>query len=130
MLGTKSEGQYKSDWLVYEEDDIGRYSRENVTIGANQTITTGQPLEWGDAGKTFAIAHDGAAANGFAGIALDTVTTGAGQTAKSVMIARLARVAYEGLTFITGATDANKKAIVADMKAAGIVLTDPQNVPA
>lgn len=114
----KTEGNVNSDWLVYEDDDAGRYSRENVVIAASQTVKAGQPLEWADAGKTSAIAMvDGTAGNGFAGIAVSDVTTAAGQTVKAAVIARHARVVFEKLYFppatAQGIKDNTKAAITA-----------------
>jgi len=122
----KYEKPVNSDWLVYEDDSISRYSRDNVVIGANQTVVAGQPLEWGDVGKTFAIPMtDGTAGNGMAGIAISDVVTGAA-TQTIAAISRHARVIFTKLYFPTGTSQTIKDNTKAAMKTAlpSIVFTE------
>lgn len=125
MVQTSTEGNYNSDWLLYEETDIGRYSRDNVVIGASQNISVGQPLEWADAGKTNAVALAGtAAANGFAGIATEAVVTGVGESKEIAVVSRHARVAFGKLQFPVGATTPDKDFAKTLLAAAGILTVD------
>lgn len=131
---TKVEGRVHSDWLVYEEDGIGRYSRENVSvqIADGATIETGTVLEWQDAGKTIAVPLVGAAANGIAGIMINKMTNPVGSgvvTEKQPVLVRFARVSFENLVFAPAEASSNKNAAAVALEVAGIHFTDPQNVP-
>lgn len=125
MVQTSTEGNYNSDWLLFEETDIGRYSRENVVIGASQNIKVGQPLEWADAGKTNAVELAGVAAtNGFAGIATEAVVTGVGESKEIAVVARHARVAFGKLAFPVSAVPADLVFAKTLLASAGILTVE------
>lgn len=131
---TKVEGRVNSDWLVYEEDGIGRYSRENldIQVADGATIETGTVLEFGDAGKTYAIPMAGAAAKGVAGILVNKLTNPLGSgivTTKQAVLVRFARVSFENLVFAPAEGSGNINAAAVALEAAGIHFTDPENVP-
>ena len=116
----KTEPNRQSDWLILEEDEIGRYSRDNVTIAANQTLKDGHVVGKNAAGEI--VEYDNTDPDGGAavGILVYGVTTGAA-TAKGAIIARHALVAPSGLTFKTGLGVPDKVAAFADLKALGIL---------
>jgi hypothetical protein len=111
-----------SDWLLYEEDDIGRFSRENVTVDGGQTLKCGSVVGLNAAGTMYVeydnVGPDGATA---VGIAVNPVTTGVGITGKTVIIARHARIAMSGLKWAASVDQTAKDAAVADLAANGIV---------
>lgn len=121
MPTVKTEPGRISDWLLYEEDDIGRYSRDIVTVAPNQTLKSGQVLGLNAAG-TQVVAYDNVGPDGAAavGIITEDVTTGA-TAVKSSMIARHARIAPSGLVWASGLIQADKDAALADLKALGIL---------
>ena len=45
VSAVKTEPNCLSDWLFYEEDEIGRYSRDNVKQAANTTLKSGAVLQ-------------------------------------------------------------------------------------
>ena len=94
MVSTvKQEPGRISDWLLYEEDDIGRYSRDNVVVGQNQTLKCGSVVGYNEAG-TEVVEYDDAAPDAAvaAGILVADVTTGADQTAGCAIVSRHARI--------------------------------------
>ncbi len=111
-----------SDWLLYEEDDIGRFSRENVTVDGGQTLKCGSVVGLNAAGTMYVeydnVGPDGATA---VGIAINPVATGIGITGKTVIIARHARIAMSGLTWAASVDQTAKDAAVVDLAAKGIV---------
>lgn len=108
-----------SDWLVFEED--GRYSRDVVTVAANQTLKCGAVVGMNAAG-TQVVEYDNTDPDGGSavGIMVEAVTTGAA-TANGVMVARHARIAPSALVWKTGLLQADKDAALADLKAKGIL---------
>lgn len=121
-MAVMTEGQYNSDWLVWEED--AGYSREKVTIAAEQDIVKGQVLGIVTAsGQYAAFDQDGVVVgtNAAAGIALDNYKTGIGQTAKGVVIRREAIVIEKNLVFPDDITAPEQAAAMAELKALGII---------
>jgi hypothetical protein len=118
----KSEPVRTSDWLLYEEDEIGRYSRDNVTVGSSQVLKAGAVVGLNAAGNQV-IEYDNVDPDGGVaiGIIVEDVTTGVGETKKSVIVARLARVVFEQLVWKAGLTGADKLAGMADLAGKGIV---------
>lgn len=124
MVSTvKQEPGRISDWLLYEEDDIGRYSRDNVVVGQNQTLKCGSVVGYNEAG-TEVVEYDDAAPDAAvaAGILVADVTTGAGQTAGCAIVSRHARINPNALVWKTGLAAPAKANALADLAAKGIVL--------
>jgi len=122
VSAVKNEPGRASDWLLYEEDEIGRYSRDVVTVAANQTLKCGAVVGLNAAG-TEVVEYDNTDLDGggvVVGIMAEEVITGAA-TVKGVIIARHAKVAPSGLVWKTGLLQADKDAAMADLKAAGII---------
>jgi hypothetical protein len=122
VSAVKTEPVRISDWLLYEEDEIGRYSRDNVTVGPSQTLLSGAVVGVNAAG-TQVIEYDNVDPDGgiAIGILLDPVTTGPTETKKAVIVARHARVATERLIWKAGLNAADKLAGLADLSLKGIV---------
>ncbi len=118
----KTEPNRRSDWLLYEEDELGRYSRDIVTVAPNQVLVSGTVLGLNAAGTQVGaydnVGPDFAAA---VGVLVEDITTGA-SPAKGVMLARHAKIAPSGLTWAAGLVDADKTQAYADLKALGILL--------
>jgi hypothetical protein len=100
----KTEGMYLGDWLLYEADP--NYCREEITIDASQNLVSGTLLGKLTAGEH--VAYNNAGVNGeqtAVGILITRqVTTGAGGSAKAVMLARgPAVVKRAGLTGLDSA---------------------------
>lgn len=122
MIGTpKIEPGRLSDWLLYEENGIGSFSRDIVTVAANQTLKCGSPVAYNEAG-TQVVEYDNTDPDGevVVGILTEDVTTGA-TPVKSTIVARQARIAPSGLVWKTGMLDADKNAGLADLRALGII---------
>jgi len=121
VSAVKNEPGRASDWLLYEEDEIGRYSRDVVTVAANQTLKCGAVVGLNAAG-TEVVEYDNTDPDGgvVVGIMAEEVITGAA-TVKGVIIARHAKVAPSGLVWKTGLLQTDKDAAMADLKAAGII---------
>lgn len=117
----KTEPKRQSDWLIYEEDQIGRYSRDNVVIAANQTLSDGHVVGKNAGGEI--VEYDNTDPDGGAavGILVHGVSTGA-SVGKGVIIARHAMIAVSGLTFKTGLAAPDQTAALADLKALGILV--------
>lgn len=114
-----SEGLHAGAFLVSEAN--GTLSRDEVTIGASQTLVAGQVIGVGGSGHYIAYDNDASAAAA-KGILLAPVTTGVGETAKAVIINFNAEVRAADLTW--GATNdtGDKTAGIADLLALGIKL--------
>lgn len=95
-----------TDWLQYEEEN--RFSRENITVAANQTFVTGQLVKANGSGNAIALAAVGDTP---LGIICEPVTTGAA-VAPGAAVVRLARVVLPNLVFGIAATDAEKLTII------------------
>lgn len=118
----KTEPNRNSDWLLYEEDGIGRYSRDNVTVAASQTLVDGTVMGLNAAG-TQVVAYDDVGPDGAVavGILVGNVTTGVGETKPGVIVTRHARIAPDGLTWSAGLLQPAKDAALADLAAKGIL---------
>ncbi len=113
----------QSDWLLYENCDIGRYSRDVVTVAINQTLLDGQVVGKNAAGEVMAYDNETSTSAGGAvatGIMCGSITTGAA-TAKGVMLAREARVVPGRLKYAAGLITADKDAAIVDLAALGII---------
>jgi hypothetical protein len=121
VSAVKNEPGRASDWLLYEEDEIGRYSRDIVTVAANQTLKCGAIVSL-NADSTEVVEYDNTdtEAGAAVGIMAEEVITGA-DTVKGVIIARHAKVAPSGLVWKTGLSPADKFAAMLDLKAKGII---------
>lgn len=117
----KNEPRRISDWLLDEEDEIGRYSREIVTLAPSQgVLQTGQPLSVGTGAGAVKYDNVTTGATVANGILVDTTDTGTGAAVKAVMIVRHAIVVKAGLYW--GSVDnTGKTAGMADLLALGIV---------
>ena len=131
MNGTPQvESGRTSDWLLFENTDIGRYSRENGTVAASQTLKDGQMIGFNDAGTelvaydagTELVAYDDAAPNGAVavGILVGDCTTGVGETKDVVYVTRHARINANSL-YTTGLAAPAIAAGLADLASRGIV---------
>ena len=101
-----------SDVIAWELEGNHRPSRKNVTIAASQSLVNGQVIAFDGSGNV--IKFSGQLINAAAGIYIgDAVTTGAGQTAKGVVIARDARYAEGKLVYASGVTNGEKTNAVA-----------------
>lgn len=124
MNGTpKVEPVRISDWLLYEEDDIGRFSRDIVTVAVSQTLACGAVVGLNAGGEVIEYDNETVAAGGdvAVGILTEAVTTSATVTQKAVIIARHARIAPSMLTWKAGLDGTGKTAGLADLKALGIL---------
>ena len=122
MGPVKIEADVTSDWLLYEEDDIGRYSRQNVVVAVNQTLVDGQVVGVNSSGEIQAYDDETVTDAGGAtaiGILIGSVTTGAA-TIKGVILARHARVASAKLKWKAGLGSTPKANGLADLALLGI----------
>jgi len=101
-----------SDVIAWELEGNHRPSRKNVTIAASQSLVNGQVVAFDGSGNVikFSVQATNAAAGIYIG---DAVTTGAGQTANGVIIARDARYAEGKLAYASGVTSGEKTNAVA-----------------
>jgi hypothetical protein len=123
VSAVKTEPGRLSDWLLFESDEIGRYSRDVVTVATNQTLKSGAVVGLNAAGEVMEYDNETATSAGGAvavGIIGEDVTT-TSATKKSFMVARHARVAPSGLVWKTGLLTADKDAAWVDLKAVGII---------
>lgn len=120
MVQTSTLGGVTSDWLASEATDGNhRYSRENATVAASQTLVDGAVVSTNGSGQIqeYAGATDEVATGIYVG---NTVTTGAGVTAKGVVVVRHARIVAEKLTWKTGLSGGKKTEALASLLALGI----------
>jgi hypothetical protein len=120
-VAVKNEPTRISDWLLYEEDEVGAYSRDNGVVAASQTLACGAVVGVDTTGKYVAYDDVGPDGDVAVGILTAAVTTGVGETAKAVIIARHARVAFTNVVWAAGLSLAAKNAAIADLKAAGVL---------
>lgn len=113
----KVESPALSAWLVWEQDGIGQYSREVVTVAASQTLVCGSVIGLNGGGQ--AVEFDGAVTA--IGVVITPVTTGVGETAKCLVIRRQARITSAKLQWKTAITAPQKTAAIASLAAAGIL---------
>lgn len=124
VSAVKNEPGRASDWLLYEEDEIGRYSRDVVTVAANQTLKCGAVVGLNADGNQVVEYDNTDPEGGIAvGIMAEEVITGA-DTVKGVIIARHAKVALSGLVWKTGLSQADKFAAMSALKAKGFTASD------
>jgi Bacteriophage lambda head decoration protein D len=95
-----------TDWLELEDEN--RFSRENITVAASQTLVTGQLVKADGAGNAIALT---ALTDTPIGIICEPITTGV-VVGASVAVVRLARVVLANLVFGIAATDAQKLTII------------------
>jgi hypothetical protein len=117
----KAEPKRTSDWLLDEEDEIGRYSREIISLAPNQgVVKTGTPLSVGAGAGSVVYDNATAGATVVNGILVDTTDTGTGSAVKAVAIVRHAIVVKSGLTWGALGNTA-KDSAMADLLALGVV---------
>ncbi len=120
MVNTINQAGRISDWLLYEEDDIGRYSRSNVAQAVSSTLLCGAVVAKNATGEIVEFTGVTGAENAAVGIAVNDLTTGAA-TSGNVIIERHARIAPSALVWKAGVTDQKKSAALASLAAAGIL---------
>lgn len=115
-------GARQSDWLVFEECSIARYSRENIVVVAGSgPLPTGTVLGKVSASGKYGV-YDTAGSGGVetaAAILAEPVDATAGDVNGSAVV-RLAKIAPGGLTWKSSLTEADKTAGLADLAANGI----------
>lgn len=104
-----------SDWLATELDGNHAPSRENVTVAASQALVSGAVVSKNVGGEVQVFG--GATDEKAVGVFVGEVTTGAGATAKGVIVARTAKVVAENLTWKSGLAGAKQTAALADLAA-------------
>ncbi|UQR66210.1 head decoration protein [Bradyrhizobium sp. C-145] len=116
------EGRHPAEFILTEAN--GQRSRDNITIGASQTIVPGTVLGMVTADGSYLGFTTGAAdgSQNAAAIAIYGVTTGAGETAKIAAITRDAEVNGNILTWPAGITALQKATAIAALAANGIIV--------
>lgn len=118
----KTGGARQSDWLVFEECGVSRYSRENIVIVAGSgPLPTGTVLGKISASGKYGV-YDNAGAGGVevaAAILAEPVDATAGDV-KGAAVVRYAKVAPGGLTWKASLSAGDKTAGLADLAALGI----------
>lgn len=102
-----------SNWLAVELDGNHRPSRENVNVAVSQNLVDGSVVSKNANGQVQI--YGGATDEKAVGIFVGNVETSAAATGKGVVVARVAKVVVEQLTFKTGLTEAKKTAALADL---------------
>lgn len=121
MVSAVSETRVEvSDVIAWELDGNHRPSRDNVVVAASQTMTIGLVVTLDGTGKVIAYA-DGTATDAVGIYVGEPVTTGVGETAAGVIIARDARYAAGKLTFDAGADAGEQTAALGNLAALGIL---------
>lgn len=120
MPNPVTEGRHPAEFIISEA--AGHRSRDNLTIGPNQTIVPGQVLGKVTADGSYLAFTTGATdgSQNAAAIAIYGVTTGAGQTAKIAGITTDAEVNGNTITWPVGITSPQKTAAIAALNGAGI----------
>ena len=118
----KNEGPRQSDWLVFEECGITRYSRENIVVVAGSgVLPTGTVLGKVTASGKHGV-YDNATTNGTE-VAVAILAEEVDATAADVRgaaVVRLARITSGGLTWKTSLNSADMTAGLADLALNGI----------
>lgn len=118
----KTGGARQSDWLVFEECGVSRYSRENIVIVAGSGhLPTGTVLGKISASGKYGV-YDNAGSGGVevaAAILAEPVDATAGDV-KGAAVVRYAKVAPGGLTWKSSLSAGDKTAGLADLAALGI----------
>lgn len=115
-----NEAQNLGDLLKYEAD--ARYSREQVTIAANQTLALGAVVGRNTNRNNLRVLNPGAS-NGTEiaiGVMIEAVTTTT-TPAQAVMITRHALVARSALVWPTDITDEQRETALTQLEARGII---------
>ena len=120
VSAVKTEPNRLSDWLFYEEDEIGRYSRDNVKQAANTTLKSGAVVAKDGDGNIVEFTGAAGAANAAVGIVVNDLTTGAAPGA-NVIVSRNARVVPQYLLWKAGTTGPQKTAALASLAALGVI---------
>ena len=115
-------GVRQSDWLVFEECGITRYSRENITVvSGSGPLPTGTVLGKITASGKYGV-YDNAGSGGVevaAAILAEPVDATAGDV-KGAAVVRYAKIAPGGLTWKATLIAADKTAGLADLAVNGI----------
>ena len=115
----KTGGARQSDWLVFEECGIARYSRENIVVVAGSgLLPTGTVLGKITTSGKYGV-YDNAGTGGVetaAAILAEPVDATTGD-AKAAAVVRLAKIAPGGLTWKASLIAADKTAGLADLAA-------------
>ena len=120
VSAVKTEPNRLSDWLFYEEDEVGRYSRDNVKQAANTTLKSGAVVAKDGDGNIVEFTGAAGAANAAVGIVVNNLSTGATPGA-NVIVSRHARVIPNYLLWKAGVTDVQKTAALASLAALGVI---------
>ena len=115
-------GKRLSDVITYEEDEIQRYSRENINVAASQSLVVGSlVVSTTGIGGTFT-EYDGSQVltSAVVGIVVQPLTTDS-SGAQTVMVCRHARYLPNNLTWKSGVTTLQKTAFTTALTAAGVV---------
>lgn len=102
-----------SSWLAVELDGNHRSSRENVDVAVSQTLVDGSVVSKNANGQVRI--YSGATDEKAIGIFVGKVETGASAIGKGVIVARIAKVVVEQLTFKAGLAEAKKTTALADL---------------
>lgn len=116
-------GKRLSDVITYEEHDAQRYSRENISVAASQTLVVGSlVVSTTGIGGTF-VEFDGSQTltSAVVGIVAQPLTTDATGGAQTVMVCRHARYLSANLTWKSGVTTLQKTAFTNALLTAGVV---------
>ena len=116
-------GKRLSDVITYEEDEIQRYSRENINVAASQSLVVGSlVVSTTGIGGTFS-EYDGSQVltSAVVGIVVQPLTTDSSGGAQTVMVCRHARYLPNNLTWKSGVTTLQKTAFTTALTAAGVV---------
>ena len=118
----KTGGARQSDWLVFEECSVSRYSRENIVIVAGSgPLPTGTVLGKISASGKYGV-YDNAGSGGVevaAAILAEPVDATAGDVTGAAVV-RYAKIAPGGLTWKSSLSAGDKTAGLADLATLGI----------
>lgn len=115
-------GVRQSDWLVFEECGLTRYSRENiVVVSGSGPLPTGTVLGKITASGKYGV-YDNAGSGGVevAAAILAEPVDATGGDVKGAAVVRLAKIAPGGLTWKSTLSAADEAAGLADLAANGI----------
>jgi Bacteriophage lambda head decoration protein D len=120
-----AEGMHAGEFIVSEA--AGTRSRDQVTIAAQLTLKAGHVLsklasggQWTEYDNSGGTVPDGT--EKAAGILLEAVTTGTGETAQAVVLLRDCEVNGGELTWHTGLSTADIAAGIADLALLGVIV--------
>src|SRR5206468_1251863 len=120
MPNPVTEGRHPAEFVLSEAN--GYRSRDNITIGASQTIVRGQVLGKVTASSQYVILAPAAAdgSQNAAAVALYGAVTGVGATAQIWAITRAAEVNGNNLTWPAGITAPQKPTAISALGGAGV----------